>query len=131
MLHPAQRVNPTAIRVLDSNGDEIPSQNPNDYIVNAGDTLTLAIDPTAPDGAYVDPSKVWWGFQDGESYISTDAEKDTEVNAYHTNELTMEALPNQYGSDNVVVITAMYAPNGVGEEEMITKPVLFTIITGE
>jgi hypothetical protein len=131
LLHPAQRVNPTAIRVLDSNGDEIPSQNPNDYIVNAGDTLTLAIDPTAPDGAYVDPNRVWWNFQSGESYISTDAEKDAETNAYHTNELTMEALPNQYGSDNVVVITAMYAPNGVGEEEMVTKPVLFTIRTGE
>lgn len=130
MRHPA-RVNPTAIRVLDSNGDEMPSQNPNDYIVNAGDTLTLAIDPTAPDGAYVDPNKVWWNFQSGESYISTDAEKDTEVNAYHTNELIMEALPNQYGSDNVVVITAMYAPNGVGQEEMVTKPVLFTIRTGE
>lgn len=109
----------------------MPSQNPNDYIVNAGNTLTLAIDPTAPDGAYVDPSKVWWSFYDGESYISTDAEKDTEVNAYHTNELTMETLPNQYGSDRVVVITAMYAPNGVGEEEMVTKPVLFTIRTGE
>lgn len=109
----------------------MPSQNPTEYVVNAGDTLTLAIDPTAPDGAYVDPNKVWWGFQDGESHISTDAEKDTEANAYHTNTLTMEALPNQYASDSVVVITAIYAPNGVGEEEMVTKPVLFTIRTGE
>lgn len=109
----------------------MPSQNPTEYVVNAGDTLTLAIDPTAPDGAYVDPNKVWWGFQDGESHISTDAEKDAEANAYHANTLTMEALPNQYASDSVVVITAIYAPNGVGEEEMVTKPVLFTIRTGE
>lgn len=126
LLHPVQPSSLTDISIALLDNTEVPSPpNPTVITVDSDESISFKLLPV-PSDATLDEDAVYWGIYDGGSYVDFNVPR-SEQSTYHTPVLEVTPKQDLTGDDKVIILYAIYAPNGVGGQGMISKPFGFTI----
>ena len=80
---------------------------PNTLIVNSDESISFKLQT---DDIVLDEDAIYWGINDGGSYIDLNVPQG-EQSTYHTPVLEVTPKEGLTGSDKIIIITSIYAPN--------------------